>query len=76
MFVTDLTYVSVKQHWHYLCVMVDVSNRQIVGQSTGKHKIAHFKTKSKSKKFLKILLAITLAEMSHIFANAFAFFIL
>ncbi|WP_335340453.1 DDE-type integrase/transposase/recombinase, partial [Gilliamella sp. Nev5-1] len=39
-FVTDLTYVRVKQHWHYLCVIIDVSNREIVGRSAGKHKNA------------------------------------
>lgn len=38
--VTDLTYMSVKQHWHYLCVIVDVSNRESVRPSTGKHKNA------------------------------------
>jgi putative transposase len=38
--VTDLTYVRVKQQWHYLCVIVDVSNREIVGRSAGKHKNA------------------------------------
>ncbi|RKS87435.1 putative transposase [Orbus hercynius] len=36
--VTDLTYVRVKQHWHYLCVIVDISNREIVGRSAGRHK--------------------------------------
>lgn len=38
--VTDLTYVRVKQHWHYLCVIVDISNREIVGRSAGRHKTA------------------------------------
>ena len=38
--VTDLTYVRVKQHWHYLCIIVDVSNREIVGRSAGRHKNA------------------------------------
>jgi putative transposase len=38
--VTDLTYVRVKQQWHYLCVIIDVSNREIVGRSAGKHKNA------------------------------------
>ncbi|WP_176700681.1 DDE-type integrase/transposase/recombinase [Gilliamella apicola] len=37
---TDLTYVRVKQQWHYLCVIIDVSNREIVGRSAGKHKNA------------------------------------
>ncbi|WP_166667091.1 transposase family protein [Candidatus Schmidhempelia bombi] len=34
----DLTYVRVKQHWHYLCVMVDVCDRKIVVRNTGKQK--------------------------------------
>lgn len=38
--VTDLTYVRVKERWHYLCVIVDVSNREIVGRSAGRHKTA------------------------------------
>lgn len=38
--VTDLTYVRVKQQWHYLCVIVDISNREIVGRSVGRHKTA------------------------------------
>ncbi|MFQ0971165.1 IS3 family transposase [Gilliamella sp. BG1] len=38
--VTDLTYVRVKQRWHYLCVIVDISNREIVGRSAGRHKTA------------------------------------
>ncbi|OCG21766.1 DDE-type integrase/transposase/recombinase [Gilliamella apicola] len=36
--VTDLTYVRVKQRWHYLCVIVDISNREIIGRSAGRHK--------------------------------------
>jgi putative transposase len=35
---TDLTYVRVKQQWHYLCIIVDVSNQEIVGRSAKKHK--------------------------------------
>jgi putative transposase len=34
---TDLTYVRVKQQWHYLCIIVDVSNQEIVGRSAKKH---------------------------------------
>ena len=32
--------MRVKQHWHYLCIIVDVSNREIVGRSAGRHKNA------------------------------------
>lgn len=38
--VTDLTYVKVRERWHYICMLVDLTNRQIVGKSVGKHKNA------------------------------------
>ena len=38
--VSDLTYVRVGRHWSYICVLVDLSNREIIGYSAGKHKTA------------------------------------
>lgn len=38
--VSDLTYVRVKQNWHYICVLVDLYNREIIGHSAGSHKSA------------------------------------
>lgn len=38
--VSDLTYVRVNQKWHYICVFVDLFNREIVGFSTGPNKDA------------------------------------
>ena len=38
--VSDLTYVKVKNKWHYLCVFVDLFNREIIGFSTGPNKDA------------------------------------
>ncbi|GAA0293303.1 putative transposase [Gracilibacillus halotolerans] len=38
--VSDLTYVRVKQNWHYICVLVDLYNREIVGYSAGPNKSA------------------------------------
>jgi len=38
--VSDLTYVRVKQKWHYICVLVDLYNREIIGYSSGPHKNA------------------------------------
>jgi len=38
--VADLTYIQVNRHWNYLCVLVSLSNRQIVGYRVGKHKTA------------------------------------
>lgn len=37
--VSDLTYVRVRQKWHYICVLVDLHNREIIGHSAaGLHK--------------------------------------
>lgn len=38
--VSDLTYVRVKQNWHYICVLVDLYNREIIGYSAGPRKSA------------------------------------
>ncbi|SFL82714.1 Integrase core domain-containing protein [Salibacterium qingdaonense] len=37
---SDLTYVRVQQKWHYICVLVDLYNREIIGYSAGPHKSA------------------------------------
>ena len=36
--VSDLTYVRVGNRWHYLCVLVDLFNREIIGYSSGPNK--------------------------------------
>jgi transposase InsO family protein len=38
--VSDLTYVRVNKKWHYICVFVDLFNREIIGYSTGPNKDA------------------------------------
>ena len=38
--VGDLTYVKVKNRWHYICVLVDLFNREIIGSSAGPAKDA------------------------------------
>lgn len=38
--VSDLTYVKVKNRWHYICVLVDLFNREIIGFSAGTKKDA------------------------------------
>lgn len=38
--VSDLTYVRVNQKWHYVCVFVDLFNRELIGHSTGPKKDA------------------------------------
>ncbi|WP_445684594.1 hypothetical protein [Aeribacillus sp. FSL K6-1305] len=35
--VSDLTYVRVKK-WHYICLFVDLYNREIIGHSAGSNK--------------------------------------
>lgn len=38
--VSDLTYVNVAGKWHYICNLIDLYNREIVGFSVGKYKTA------------------------------------
>lgn len=38
--VSDLTYVRVAKKWHYVCLFVDLFNREIVGASAGPNKDA------------------------------------
>ncbi|MEF7439956.1 IS3 family transposase [Paenibacillus lautus] len=38
--VSDLTYVKVQNRWHYICVLIDLFNREIIGHSAGPHKDA------------------------------------
>lgn len=36
--VSDLTYVRVNYKWNYVCILVDLFNREIIGHSAGMHK--------------------------------------
>ena len=38
--VSDLTYVRVGQKWQYVCILLDLYNREIIGYSSGAHKNA------------------------------------
>ncbi len=38
--VSDLTYVRVKDKWHYICLIIDLFNREIMGYAAGKNKTA------------------------------------
>ncbi len=38
--VSDLTYVRVNGKWNYVCLFVDLFNREIIGHSAGSHKTA------------------------------------
>ncbi|EEO3379166.1 hypothetical protein G5X12_000747 [Listeria monocytogenes] len=33
--VSDLTYVRVADKWHYVCLILDLFNREIIGYSAG-----------------------------------------
>lgn len=35
---SDLTYVKVRNTCHYVCIFLDLFNREIIGYSTGRHK--------------------------------------
>ncbi|SHK40260.1 Transposase InsO and inactivated derivatives [Anaerobranca californiensis DSM 14826] len=39
--VSDLTYVNVNGKWHYICILLDLYNREIVGYAAGKNKDAN-----------------------------------
>lgn len=47
--VSDLTYVRVGMNWNYICVLVDLFNREIIGYSTGKNKDAELVSKAFSR---------------------------
>ena len=38
--ISDLTYVRVGTDWNYICVLIDLFNREIIGYSAGEHKTA------------------------------------
>ena len=44
--VSDLTYVRVKGKWNYVCLFVDLFNREIIGHSAGANKTAELVYKS------------------------------
>lgn len=39
--ISDLTYVRVRDKWCYICILIDLFNREIIGYSAGKNKDAH-----------------------------------
>lgn len=52
--VSDLTYVNVDGKWNYICIILDLYNREIIGYAAGKNKTAElvYKAFSKIKKSL------------------------
>lgn len=47
--VSDLTYVNVKGKWNYVCFILDLYNREIIGFSVGKNKDANLVHKAFSR---------------------------
>lgn len=47
--VSDLTYVNVKGKWNYICLIIDLFNREIIGYAAGEHKTADLVYKAFSK---------------------------
>jgi len=44
--VSDLTYVRVGVNWNYICVLIDLFNREIIGYSSGRNKDASLVAKT------------------------------
>ena len=59
--VSDLTYVRVQRKWHYICVLVDLYNREIIGHSAGPNKDA----KLVQRAFATIPYNLTKLELFH-----------
>lgn len=47
--VSDLTYVRVDRSWHYICILLDLYNREIIGYSAGVNKDAKLVKKAFAK---------------------------
>lgn len=47
--VSDLTYVRVGNNWNYICVLIDLFNRVIIGYSAGRNKDAALLSKAFSR---------------------------
>lgn len=47
--VSDLTYIRVGKHCNYICVLVDLFNREIIGYSAGKNKDSNLVMQAVSK---------------------------
>ena len=59
--VSDLTYVRVNQRWHYICTIMDLHNREIIGHSAGPNKDANLVYEA----FASIRKNLSLIELFH-----------
>lgn len=59
--VSDLPYVRVGNAWHYICVLVDLFNREIIVYSTGRNKEALLVKKA----FAKVITSLDNIQIFH-----------
>jgi len=59
--VSDLTYVRVDGKWNYICMLLDLHNREIIGYSAGANKTAELVKEA----FMKISGAISAIQLFH-----------
>ena len=59
--VSDLTYVRVGQKWQYICILLDLHNREIIGYSSGTHKDAQLVHSA----FAKVKVNLAQIQMFH-----------
>src|SRR5690606_41225328 len=60
--VSDLTYVRVGHKWHYISVLVDLYNREMIGYSSGPQKTAALVQRA----FASVPYNLTQLELFHI----------
>lgn len=59
--VSDLTYVNVGGKWNYVCLLIDLYNREIIGYSAGKNKNAQLVKEA----FLKVEIPLKNIKIFH-----------
>ena len=59
--VSDLTYVRVGQKWQYVCILLDLHNREIIGYSSGTHKDAQLVHAA----FVRVNVSLSQIQMFH-----------
>ena len=61
MIVSDITYVNVDGKWHYICLLLDIAGREIIGFSTGKNKDTNLVIKA----FYSVKIPLSEIEIFH-----------
>ena len=59
--VSDLTYVNVRGKWNYICILLDIFNREIIGYAAGENKDAKLVYKA----FTKVKFRLDEIEVFH-----------